>query len=98
MAHPMLMFEPDPDMMISYNFDRLTTYDQKKTFIKKVFKNQRAITNDLFRGPIGDKLADFWKTLYQNYREDMIRELTGLMTFEKFNEYFASFFKRYDDV
>ena len=97
MAHPMLMFEPDPDMMISYNFDRLTTYDQKKTFIKKVSKNQRAITNDIFRDPIGDKLVEFWKTRYQNYCEDMIRGLIDLMTFEKFNECFASFLKLYDD-
>ena len=38
MAHPMLMFEPDPDMMISYNFDRLTTYDQKKILLKRCLK------------------------------------------------------------
>ena len=98
MAHPMLMFEPDPDVTISYNFDRLTTYNQKKNFIRKVFKDQCAITDEIFSGPIADKLADFWKKRYQNYRADMIKGLTGCMTFEKFNEYFACFFKRYEEL
>ena len=93
MAHPMLMFEAEPDSDLVFDFDSLS-FEEKKVFIERVFKMKLTIIDMQFSGTT---VYHFFMSMLENfYREnlnDIINALSGRMTFKQFMDFFGDFLK-----
>ena len=88
----MKMFEPETDVNLVYDFDKITLRE-KKTLMELVFARQRHLLDNHYASFL---LKEYFLSEYEQvYREklnDIIFGLKGKMTFYEFRDLFVSFF------
>ena len=86
------MFEPETDVNLVYDFDKITLRE-KKTLMEPVLARQRHLLNNHYASFL---LKEYFLSEYEKvYREklnDIIFGLKRKMTFYEFRDLFVSFF------
>lgn len=89
---PMKMFEPETDVNLVYDFDKVSLQKKKMLVELGFFRQHNLLENHYTSCILKDYFLSQFEKVYRERRQDIIYGLKGEMTFYDFRDLFVSFF------